>query len=368
MSASHWFSKSYTEAKKRFNESVNQLESLGHQVQRDSLSLDLVGPDGEDLTIDIAVLGSLTSNKLLLYTSGIHGVEGFAGSAIQLSVIDMLKNQKLIEDYCIIFVHIINPFGMAWHRRVNENNVDMNRNFINTHSGEPDGYKKIDKFLNPNTIPKKFELSFYIDGIKLILKYGFTNFKQWFAQGQYTRPSSLQYGGDKLQKGPKLLIDWLRKNLKETQMIFGIDLHTGLGKSGYDTILISDQIGKADYELLQNLYGSHIAPLDPNKGVGYHVTGDIHSGISAEFPSIKWLTITQEFGTYGPVTVFKNLRAENRWTQNNKLNDPLDIMKHWSRNNLLRTFNPDSRKWHESLIVRGKTVFNKAVEYLISID
>ena len=125
MSASHWFSKSYTEAKKRFHESVNQLESLGHQVQRDSLSLDLVGPDGEDLTIDIAVLGSLTSNKLLLYTSGIHGVEGFAGSAIQLSVIDMLKNQKLIEDYCIIFVHIINPFGMAWHRRVNENNVDM---------------------------------------------------------------------------------------------------------------------------------------------------------------------------------------------------------------------------------------------------
>ena len=280
----------------------------------------------------------------------------------------MLKNQKLIEDYCIIFVHIINPFGMAWHRRVNENNVDMNRNFIKTHSGEPDGYKKIDKFLNPNTIPKKFELSFYIDGIKLILKYGFTNFKQWFAQGQYTRPSSLQYGGDKLQKGPKLLIDWLRNNLTETQMIFGIDLHTGLGKSGYDTILISDQIGEADYELLQNLYGSHVAPLDPNKGVGYHVTGDIHSGISAEFPSIKWLTITQEFGTYGPVTVFKNLRAENRWTQNNKLNDPLDIMKHWSRNNLLRTFNPDSRKWHESLIVRGKIVFNRAVEYLISID
>ena len=55
-------------------------------------------------------------------------------------------------------------------------------------------------------------------------------------------------------------------------------------------------------------------------------------------------------------------------TQNNKLNDPLDIMKHWSRNNLLRTFNPDSRKWHESLIVRGKIVFNRAVEYLISID
>ena len=180
--------------------------------------------------------------------------------------------------------------------------------------------------------------------------------------------------GEVVRQGQKLFVVvqqekiYVEANFKETQMIFGIDLHTGLGKSGYDTILISDQIGEADYELLQNLYGSHIAPLDPNKGVGYHVTGDIHSGISSEFPSIKWLTITQEFGTYGPVTVFKNLRAENRWTQNNKLNDPLDIMKHWSRNNLLRTFNPDSRKWHESLIVRGKIVFNRAVEYLISID
>ena len=256
---------------------------------------------------------------------------------------------------------------MAWHRRVNENNVDMNRNFINIHSGEPDGYKKIDKFLNPSTIPRKFELSFYIDGIKLILKYGFTNFKQWFAQGQYTRPTSLQYGGDKLQKGPKLLIDWFRENIKETQLIFGIDLHTGLGKSGYDTILISDQISKAEYGLLQNLYGEHVAPLDPYKGVGYHVTGDIHSGISEKFPSIKWITITQEFGTYGPVTVFKNLRAENRWTQNNKLNDQLAIMDHWSRNNLLRTFNPDNQNWHESLIMRGKFVFNRAIEYLVSI-
>ena len=63
MSASHWFPKTYTELK-RFHESVNQLESLVIKFN-DSLSLDLVGPDGEDLTIDIAVLGSLTSKLLL---------------------------------------------------------------------------------------------------------------------------------------------------------------------------------------------------------------------------------------------------------------------------------------------------------------
>ena len=368
MSASHWFSKNYLEARKRFISSINELETCGYKVRHDVLSIDLFGPDGENLTIDVAVIGSLNCEKLLLYSSGIHGVEGFAGSAIQLSVLDMLKSEEPIQDYCIVFVHIINPYGMAWHRRVNECNVDLNRNFLKNHSGEPEGYKNINAFLNPNSIPKKSELSFYLEGIKLILKYGFINFKQWFAQGQYTRSTSLQYGGDQLQKGPKLLLDWLQKNLNNTKVIFGIDLHTGLGKSGFDTILISDETSEEDYFLFQSLFGDHLAPLDPDKGVGYRITGDIHSGISKEFPSINWLTITQEFGTFSPVTVFKNLRAENRWTQNNSLNDPVVIMNHWSRTNLLRTFNPEDKNWHKNLIDRGITVFRIVTEYLASTD
>ena len=204
MSPSHWFSKNYNEASSRFREQISNLKILGHNVVHEQLNLDQRGPFSEELIIDIAIVGSIKSEKMFLYTSGIHGVEGFAGSAIQLSVLDMLKSEEPIQDYCIVFVHIINPYGMAWHRRVNECNVDLNRNFLKNHSGEPEGYKNINAFLNPNSIPKKSELSFYLEGIKLILKYGFINFKQWFAQGQYTRSTSLQYGGDQLQKGPKL--------------------------------------------------------------------------------------------------------------------------------------------------------------------
>ena len=49
----------------------------------------------------------LESQNLLLYSSGIHGVEGFAGSAIQLSVLDQIKKQQPFSDYCIVFIHII---------------------------------------------------------------------------------------------------------------------------------------------------------------------------------------------------------------------------------------------------------------------
>ena len=368
MSASHFFSKDYFQARDRFIKSINELKVQGHQVSHDVITLDCKGPNQENLCIDIATIGSIDSDNLLLYSSGIHGVEGFAGSAIQLSVLDQLKNANPISDYCIVFVHIINPYGMAWHRRVNENNVDMNRNFIKDHQGEPEGYAKIDTFLNPKSVPPKLDIMFLPRGISLLLKYGFTNVKQWFAQGQYTRPQSLQYGGDTLQQGPKMILEWLKKNLNNTKKVFGIDLHTGLGKSGYDTILVPDDIKEDKYNILVSLFGDHVSPLDPTQGVGYRITGDIHSGIVKEFSSIEWLTITQEFGTFGPTTVFKNLRAENRWTQNNQLNNEKDIMNHWSRKNLLNTFNPNNKRWQQDLISRGNTVFKSVQEYLSKLD
>jgi len=364
MSAKHWFSDSYREARKRFLDSIEELKEKGFEILQEELPLNLKGPEDEDLIIDLAVVGSLESENLLLYSSGIHGVEGFAGSAIQLSVLDKLKNQSPFTDYCIVFIHIINPYGMAWHRRVNENNVDLNRNFLTRHEGEPEGYKLIDSFINPQSIPNKFDPFFLINGLRLLLKYGFTNVKQWFAQGQYKRAQSLQFGGDKIQKGPELLLDWLEKNLKNIKKAFGIDLHTGLGPSGYDTILVPDDISSSDYQILQKLFGDHVAALDPSKSVGYKITGDIHSGIVKQFSSIEWLCITQEFGTYNPARVFKNLRAENRWTQNNNLNDEKLVLDHWSRKNLLNTFNPEDSVWQEKIINRGIEIFNIAQSYI----
>ena len=151
------------------------------------------------------------------------------------------------------------------------------------------------------------------------------------------------------------------KNIKKA---FGIDLHTGLGPSGYDTILVPDDISLNDYQILKRLFGDHVAALDPSKSVGYKITGDIHTGIVRQFTTIEWLCITQEFGTYNPTKVFKNLRAENRWTQNNNLNNERSILDHWSRSNLLNTFNPKDEVWQEKIINRGNEVFQIARSYI----
>lgn len=52
------------------------------------------------------------------------GVEGFANSAIQCE----LLARPTRADVTVVVVHAVNPSGMAWWRRQNENNVDLNRN------------------------------------------------------------------------------------------------------------------------------------------------------------------------------------------------------------------------------------------------
>lgn len=69
---------------------------------------------------------------MLFHSSGVHGVEGYAGSAVQNKILDFfLETPNMIkDDVAIVIIHVVNPYGMSWWRRWNENNVDLNRNFL----------------------------------------------------------------------------------------------------------------------------------------------------------------------------------------------------------------------------------------------
>jgi hypothetical protein len=367
-----WFSKSYAEAAGRFTIACQDLLSAGHNVEHQRLNIGMKGPAGEDLAIDIAVIGSLDSGKAIISSSGVHGVEGYPGSAIQLSIMDALAKAPPFDDHAVIIIHAINPYGMAWWRRFNENNVDLNRNFLRLdeeYSGVPEGYENVKDFINPKTIPKKNEYSFNIRALLLILKYGFNNLKQAIAEGQYQYPTAIQYGGSKLEKGPTMLIEWLSTNLASIQKLFAIDHHTGLGPSGHDTLLLPLELrtnDKQKFDHLQEMFPGHIELLDAKSGIGYEIKGDLHQGLVNRFPNISWTYFTQEFGTFKPTKVIRASRDENRWTQWGNHIDEAGAKNHWTRYNLLRIFNPNDENWQEKIISRGNIVFDSATQYLLS--
>ena len=82
-------------------------------------------------------------------------------------------------------MHVLNPYGMAWRRRVNEHNIDLNRNFVGPeegYEGAPDGYDDFDGFLNPPS-PPSWE-PYYARAGWLILRHGMPTLRQVAAGGQ----------------------------------------------------------------------------------------------------------------------------------------------------------------------------------------
>src|SRR5919108_1006866 len=140
-----YFSESYAIARERW---LAAARARGARVE--ALPLAARAPDGSALGIDIAWLGDSGPERVLVHSAGLHGVEGFAGSAIQLVLLERLPSPP--PGAAVIFVHVLNPYGMAWLRRANENNVDLNRNFMldgGRWSGAPELYRLLDPLLNP---------------------------------------------------------------------------------------------------------------------------------------------------------------------------------------------------------------------------
>ncbi len=67
-----YFSPNYFAARSRFRAAASRLGCRleAHQI-------DAIAPIGEDLTIDIALWGNPCAKKMVVISSGLHGVEGF---------------------------------------------------------------------------------------------------------------------------------------------------------------------------------------------------------------------------------------------------------------------------------------------------
>jgi hypothetical protein len=341
------FAETYAEAREAFRA---EAQAAGGQLE----TLDVVEVEGHGmLTIDAAIFGP-ESSRALVVSSGLHGVEGFAGSAIQRQCIASGAS----EGVRVVLIHALNPFGMACSRRVNENNIDLNRNFCADaaeFSGASDGYRMLEPFLNPKTPHTGLELV-ELRALWLILRHGMPTLKQAVAGGQYEFPKGVFYGGDELQPGPEALLKALPTWLGGAERLVYIDVHTGLGKSGTYSLLVDHEDGSERHLACREAFGSEVQPWMAGQGVAYQITGGLPGAIEALFGESAEV-LTQEFGTVPPISVIKALRAENRAT-------------HWggdltsAREKLKRTFYPVSDRWKADILRGGAHVISRAIAHL----
>ena len=126
MTVTSYFSATYGEARDKF---LKACSNRGLEVDS-RLNPNVVGARGEDLFMDVVHIGAKKTAKVLFLMSGTHGVEGYCGSGAQIGFLKEGYFSDLPDDLSIVLVHAMNPYGFSHDRRVNEDNVDLNRNFL----------------------------------------------------------------------------------------------------------------------------------------------------------------------------------------------------------------------------------------------
>ena len=346
-----FFSATYLTAKKRFVESA---QTAGAKLSR--LNLSERGPDNEELTIDIAWFGHPKPKRALVHVSGVHGVEGFAGAAIQLKLLGELP--KLPADSALIFVHILNPYGMAWLRRYNESNVDLNRNFRFKSEDwieDTSFYSKLDKLLNP----KAYQIfdSFLLQAGIAIKKYGMDRLRNTIPTGQNFNPKGLFYYGSHLEQGPQLYHAWVSESLASLKYLMVIDVHTGLGQRGQESLFHKSTSTNSAF-LSKQLKKTLIADYAESGAMAYAFKGGHVEAYNQLDTDCSIDFIAQEFGTYPNIYVLQALRDENRahFLGQTELNSR-------EKQRLKEAFNPQVPEWQSKIVEDGVALFTRSAEW-----
>lgn len=338
------FSADYREARGRFRAATRDMEGGTFEV-------------APGLSIDWAWSGPENAKNVLVYTSGLHGVEGFGGGAAQLEALSLGDTAT-----ATLWVHAINPFGWAYLRRVNENNVDLNRNFYpdGGYCGADPAYAKLDALLNPQTSPGGFD-PFWVKTAWAVATHGFGALKNAVVSGQYAFDRGLFFGGTELQPGPAWLLPFLTDRLRSRERVVHVDWHSALGAYGGRTLLLEGAVEVAEIGRVKAAFGEDVRSWNPADPQGYLIRGGLTGALLKALPDVRYDGITCEFGTLGNLAVLARLRAENRlhhWGT--------PTLDHSAKVGMREAFAPLDEAWQARVLVHAREVHAACVRCLAS--
>src|SRR5690606_15375816 len=157
----------------------------------------------------------------------------------------------LPPDTAVVLVHAVNPYGMAWSRRVDHDNIDVNRNFVDFAAPLPPlgRYADIDHLLNPSGPDLDLDDTSWQDALwAFAAEVGMTEAFRAITGGQYVRPLGMQFGGRTASWSRSTLETIWARHLADARLVINLDIHTGLGPCGGLTLFQTADGGEAAAE------------------------------------------------------------------------------------------------------------------------
>jgi hypothetical protein len=319
------------------------------------------GPDGGKLTIDAAISPAPQAERVLVASSGLHGVEAPFGAAVQLAAMDAWADgREFPSGVRCVFLHALNPYGFAWGRRVDGDNIDPNRNFLlagEEYHGSPDGYKDFDPLLNARTPPSRWDF-FALRAWLLVQRHGLPALKQALVIGQYDFPKGIFFGGHGPGSTHQALRHRLRAWIGPATSVLHLDFHTGLGDWGTFKLLLDAPTTPEQRARLDRWFGPGSHEDDNPNGVAYLPRGSFGPWCVAQQLAPDYLYAVAEFGTYGTVAMMTGIRAEN---QAHHWGRPGGMAERRARERLAELFCPSDPNWRRRVLTQGVDLVSRAV-------
>jgi hypothetical protein len=348
------FARSYAAARRKF---LLAAELAGRPVK--TYKHPMAGPGGEEMANDTVWLGPADATRVLVITSGTHGPELFCGSGAQVDALLDLDMSRS-GDVALLLCHSVNPYGAAWLRRGNEDNVDINRNYWDFAKAPPanPGYEE----LHDDFVPRDLaEATFKAADARIKAygqKHGDAALRIATSGGQYTRADGMFYGGTKPSWSRRTMEAILADNrLASRDFVACIDFHTGAGPFGYCEPIYSGDIGHPGCARLQRWIGPAMTLQRTGKSATPPQQG-LSSDLWERSCGINSAYVSFEYGTIPNVEVIDALRVEHVLHRQGR-NDWHDAEVQRVKTRLLDAFAPDDRTWREMVVLQSRMLIDR---------
>lgn len=158
----------------------------------------------------------------------------------------------------LLLVHAVNPYGFSHLRRVNEDGIDLNRNFLDYSRPLPvnAAYAELHSLVLPSQWPPTADNETAIRD--RIARHGERRFQNAVTTGQSTHSDGLYYAG----RGPAWSNLMLRAVLREQAAgcthVGWIDIHTGLGPIGHGEKIYAGHDDAAELARARACWGADV--------------------------------------------------------------------------------------------------------------
>jgi hypothetical protein len=314
MTVSRHFPNDYRDARARFLAAVGAAGARHEAIQHP-----LRGPQGEKLYTDVAWIGPSDATRALVTISATHGVEGYCGSGCQTAWLaegihkELPQGSKGQRGVAILAIHAINPHGFAWTRRVTEDNVDLNRNFLDHAKPHPEnpGYVALAAAVTPRewTEASRAESARVFDSFTA--EHGEDALRRAIFSGQYSDPHGIFFGGHAPTWSNRTLRAIFARYLAGVPQVAVIDYHTGLGPYGHGELIYGLPANTPEFRRLQDWLGGEVKSTELGTSASVHINGMNQIGMIEALPRSAVSVVALEYGTLPTPEVLLALRADN---------------------------------------------------------